>query len=362
MSLTRPLTRLLTRLLEREVTGGLVSQTPLQRILALSPSGQVFLNEEIDPLHWFDFVADRCLYDSEDVGGVSGATGYSFARASVGTYRNTDGSTTQFSSGQLRRGDRGVLIEGARTNLFLNSETGATQGVTVTNVAHTLSFEGTGTVTLTGTSTAGPLVGTGATDRVSLTFTPTAGTLTLTISGTVSRVNLEVGSFGSSWIPTAGTAVTREADVLTCTAGVDYPLTLWAEVEPIYVNDNDTLSVGRPIRIQTLADVAGDNNGYNIFLYRNGFGATVRTTVSQADQRKTASAVVGQISKISSSVATDDFAVSVDGAEVLSDNTVILPPTPELIQFSRSSMPILIRRAAIISSALTDAQLQAITT
>ncbi|MFV3388434.1 hypothetical protein ACNFCJ_24020, partial [Pseudomonas sp. NY15364] len=77
---------------------------------------------------------------------------------------------------------RGLLIEESRTNLLLNSATLATQSVTVTAVAHTLSFYGTGSVTLSGAAT-GTLTGTGAGNRVSLTFTPTAGTLTLTVSG-----------------------------------------------------------------------------------------------------------------------------------------------------------------------------------
>jgi hypothetical protein len=108
----------------------------------------------------------------------------------------------------------------ARTNLLLNSDTLATQSVTVTAVPHTLHFTGTGTVTLTGASTAGPLVGTGTGEqnRVSLTFTPTAGTLLVTVTGTVTNADLEVGSTLSSYIPTAGSTVTRAADFMTIPA------------------------------------------------------------------------------------------------------------------------------------------------
>ena len=80
----------------------------------------------------------------------------------------------------------------ARKNLLVNTETLATQNVTVRALGHILSFWGTGTVTLSGVSTAGPLVGTGADNRVSLAFTPTAGTLTLTVTGSVTRAQLEL--------------------------------------------------------------------------------------------------------------------------------------------------------------------------
>lgn len=110
---------------------------------------------------------------------------------------------------------RRLLLEGARTNLFLNSAVGATQNVTVTAVAHTLSMYGTGSITLSGASTAGPLNGTGANNRVSLTFTPSAGTLTLTVTGTCTRVQLEVGAFASSYMETAGASFARGADVAT---------------------------------------------------------------------------------------------------------------------------------------------------
>lgn len=87
----------------------------------------------------------------------------------------------------------------ARKNRLLATATLATQNVTTLATPYTLSFSGTGTVTLSGTSTAGPLVGTGVGDRVSLTFTPTAGTLTLTVSGTVTDAQLEFGSVATSY-------------------------------------------------------------------------------------------------------------------------------------------------------------------
>jgi len=116
---------------------------------------------------------------------------------------------------------KGLLVEESRTNLLVNSLLNgtslSTQLVTTTAVAHTLSFYGTGQIVLTGTSSA-TVVGTGAYPaRQTLTFTPTVGVLTLTVTGTVQYAQLEVGSFVTSFIPTDATSKTRNADVAAIT-------------------------------------------------------------------------------------------------------------------------------------------------
>ena len=62
---------------------------------------------------------------------------------------------------------------------------------------------------------SGTLNGTGANNRVSLTFTPTAGNLTLTVSGSVTNWQLEAGSNATSLIKTVSGSVTRNADVIS---------------------------------------------------------------------------------------------------------------------------------------------------
>jgi hypothetical protein len=312
----------------------------------------------VAPYHFLDFITNRALYASVDVGNVTQATGYTFTRASVGSYRNADGTTTQFSSGQLRRGDRGVLIEGARTNLFLNSATGATQSVTVAAAAHTLSFEGTGTVTLSGVSTAGPLVGTGALNRVSLTFTPTAGSLTLTITGTVERVNLEAGAFASSWIPTAGSSVARSADVLTYTAGVTYPLGLWAEFERAV----DTGE--QEIILQT--DTGANAQRAIINVAVNDAARAQMLGGANSGSATTGSIAVGAISKVAGRILLNDCNVAINGTAGTADTTADYPTNPTLLRIGTSVGGVIslfgyIRRIAAFNFAPIDAQLQSMT-
>jgi hypothetical protein len=108
-----------------------------------------------------------------------------------------------------------ILVEPQRTNSILNSATVATQTIVTGAVAYTLSFYGTGTITLSGTHTA-TVVGLG-TARKTYTFTPSAGILILTVSGTCTNGQLEAGSYATSYIPTTSASVTRNADVISKT-------------------------------------------------------------------------------------------------------------------------------------------------
>ncbi|MCX6217622.1 hypothetical protein [Spirosoma sp.] len=148
-------------------------------------------------------------------------SGLTFTRASIGSRWNASGQMETIASGVPRidydpvtLACRGLLIELSSTNILLNSDTLSTQSVTVTATARTLSFYGTGTVDLSGAAT-GTLTGTGANQRVSLTFTPASGTLTLTVTGSVRYANLETGNYATSWVPTTSTSVARAAELCT---------------------------------------------------------------------------------------------------------------------------------------------------
>lgn len=142
----------------------------------------------------------------------------SVTRATTATRVNESGVIVDVPANVARidysTGQPAILVEPQRTNLVYPSNIATTQVRAVTAVAHTLSFYGTGTVTLSG-AFSGSLVGTGTNNRVSLTFTPIAGNLTLTVSGTVTDWQLEAGSNATSLIKTVSGSVTRNADVIS---------------------------------------------------------------------------------------------------------------------------------------------------
>jgi hypothetical protein len=146
-----------------------------------------------------------------------------FTRASTATYFDAKGTMQTAASGEPRidfdpeTGEcKGLLIEESRVNSFLNSlidgTSLSTQTVTVTAAPWTISVYGTGSITLSGAHSA-TMTGTSETTRTALTFTPTAGSLVCTVSGTVKWAQCELGGFATSFIPTAGSTATRAADV-----------------------------------------------------------------------------------------------------------------------------------------------------
>ena len=114
-----------------------------------------------------------------------------FSRPSNATYYDSTGKLTY-----------------APNNLLLNSATLSTQNVTTAPINYILSFQGTGSVVLSGTF-IGTLTGTGVSNRVSVAFTPTAGTLTLTVAGSVTSAQLEAVTYQTT--PSTYVATTSAA-------------------------------------------------------------------------------------------------------------------------------------------------------
>ena len=82
----------------------------------------------------------------------------------------------------------------ARVNQYLATEMLATQNVTTLAAQYRLSFEGAGTITLSGTAT-------GVYSAGSHLITCTAGTLTSTVSGSVTKADLRVANDGANLPP-----------------------------------------------------------------------------------------------------------------------------------------------------------------
>lgn len=186
---------------------------------------------------------------------TDGSGDLSVVRATDASYTGSNG-VIQYALPNVPRLDYSngtcpsILVEPQRTNILLNSETLATQSVTVTAQPYTLSFYGGGTVVLSGTHSA-TVVGLG-TARKTYTFTPTAGTLTLTVTGTCTKAQFEAGSYATSHIPSTTNAVTRNADVISKT-GIsdligqtkgtilcDINLTKLSETKTLFAIDNGT--------------------------------------------------------------------------------------------------------------------------
>jgi len=218
----------------------------------------------------------------------------------------------------------GLLVEPTATNLLLNNNVPlVTQGVTVTAVAYTLSFYGTGTITLSGVSTAGPLVGTGTNDRVSLTFTPTAGTLTLTVTGTCSHAQLETGAVPTSPVRTYAASVTRGPDNFTFLLS-QIP-TLVAE-HSIYCRFSAS-NVANARYAVALTD--GTVNEFE------GFSAQTTARLGVTDGGTAVGAITGPtltadvFASAAARIKLNDCSMSVAGGAVGTDTTVTLPTVTE---------------------------------
>lgn len=198
--------------------GGLIAQT----LIDLGPSWWTADKHKLDgnaPVLSFDFVNARCM-----VGGNGGALSVAVLRTGGAKwYKRFDGVYELSASNALvfdyASGRRRMVQEGQSTNLvYPSAAPTAAFALTVSALPYTVSFWGTGAVALSGTHSA-TVTGTGANTRTVYTFTPTAGSLTLTPSGSVARWQLEVASMATSYIETTTAAVTRLTDVCPWSSG-----------------------------------------------------------------------------------------------------------------------------------------------
>lgn len=256
----------------------------------------------------------------------------------------------------------GVRLEEQRTNLFLNSRVPATQNVTVSAVAYTLSFFGTGSITRSGTS-SGTLSGTGADDRVSVTFTPTAGTLTLTVSGTIDFVQLEAGPSATSPIVTSGASVTRVIDALSIAqslfpASVPGTIVLGYRLLALVTTTAQTAAVLYSSGSNVVSMLANNTAG--------SFGATITTSGAGQGFNDIVGVSANANVKQAFAFATNSSAHVAKGGSPVTDSTVNLPVVDTLRLginlFGANSLNGHIRQALVLPRRMSNAELQAITT
>jgi hypothetical protein len=301
-----------------------------------------------------------------DFNSATYASGINFLRASSASVNVSPGTPAAVGINVFRRDlvpgsatPRGWLVEGARQNLLLNSETLSTQNVTVTAAAHTLSFYGTGTVTLSGASTAGPLVGTGDyPNRVSLTFTPTAGTLTVTVTGSVQFANLGLGAFASSWIPTAGSSATRALDSAII---ADLSLLGFNPTEGTILFENELAGVSGNQWWFQLDDGTTSNRIYISNVNALTSAIVQVGGVNQASMQLNAATAANTVYKSAIAWRANSFAACQNGGTVLTDSSGTIPAVSRLVLGnSTGAAPMFgwIRRAIYLPYRLSNSRMQ----
>ncbi|WP_180036689.1 MULTISPECIES: hypothetical protein [unclassified Acinetobacter] len=189
--------------------------------IASNSIGNIYgINGELDFQVMLDF--NRGLYRYNEAGAlkdISLAEAITLTRASKAEYKDKTGATKVAQANEPRihymsdLGVQGLLIETARTNLFLNPNSPVTQTIQIPNTgiaqALALKVEGTGSATMSGDVTS--LSRAAATEGNPQGALPISGpetiSVTVTITGNVTRCQLERtpsstgGNYASSFIP-----------------------------------------------------------------------------------------------------------------------------------------------------------------
>ena len=266
---------------------------------------------------------------------------------------------------------RGLIIEESRTNLLLNSLVDgtnlATQVVTTAATAYVLSFYGTGSIDLTGTYTA-MVTGAGAyPTRTLLSFTPTAGALTLTVTGTVQFAQLEAGIFETSFIPTAGATVMRTIDSAGIT-GLDFS-GFYNQTEGTFVVKGDVHTAPSNTSQPGIIS-AEDGTTSNVIQLRrsnnngNPFVRVIGTTGGAAQISLNAGFTQFQPGAVVLGYILNNTSASLNGNTAVTDATCTIPTVDRLIIGSGSGIAILngrIKSIEYYNTRLSNYQLQILT-
>lgn len=312
-----------------------------------------------------ELTLNACAVNGRRYAGLAETPGFGFSRVGHGRGQNADGSWTTFASDTPRRTDKGLLIEEARTNLFLNSATPATQTIVLATGTWALTVWGSsGGVSVAAATAAGSGFGAvtaspgGATRLLTISL---AGTVIVTVTGVPDFVQLEAGGFATSPIPTGGAQATRGADVAVLTGlgsllAEPYGLTVEVEISAIDGANRRFITVSSGVEAVRLSLARAASNGAGLYPAGGVGGA------SSFVAGKTGARVIS----IAGRVRPGSLRAAVDG--VLATEYAQTPPVGlNQIIFGAGVDGLnvghcVLRRVGIRPGDLTDAELQAATT
>lgn len=296
---------------------------------------------------------------------------FTFSRASTGTRINAAGAIETVAANQPRFDyepvtllPKGVLIEEQRTRLnTLSLSPSANETIAVSAQAYTLSFYGSGIVTLSGAH-AQVVAGAGAFPaRRTYTFTPSAGALTLAFSGSCADVQIEAGAFATSVIRGEGSQVTRAGDVV-----ISNTLTPWFEAGNgvIYIEHTIFNQAPAASRIVELSNGGSQERIYiamqsaTSVRLNSSVGGTTVVAITQA------SPGAGSVVKTASRIKTNDFGLSTNGLDAVADVDAPSPAGLNVIRlgsanFDQALLNGHIRRLRYNKKNLSNAEIKALT-
>jgi hypothetical protein len=225
-------------------TGKLAIYTATTTAATLAKSRSILRDESINYLF---YGRTAIVYDPQDL-----ASMYQDAAGTLPVYRPGSGAVDPPVGLLLDKSGGGHHASqntpparptlSGRYNLLAATETLSTQSVTTAATTYTLRFEGTGTATLSGTATGVLSAGTH-------TITCTAGTLTLTVAGTVTKADLRASNDG------VGLPPYQRVDSATTYDTAGFPLYLkfdgvddFLQTANVDLTGTDEVTVGTGIR------------------------------------------------------------------------------------------------------------------
>lgn len=264
----------------------------------------------------------------------------------------------------------GFMVEGAKTNFLLNSTAPATQTTgSLATGTYTLWVEGTGTATSAANTAVGSGFGIASAGSPNTFTVSSAGTVNITVTGSLTRFQLENGPMPTSFITTAGATATRALEVATAPASsfnvVDGRGTLIVEFEFIALEPTATAQVVCALRSD------GSNR---VVIFKSTVGTLLASVISGGVDQGTGigvlvsagSLAVNTVYKVAIAYAANDLAACVNGGTVGTDTSATIPTGFTNIDFggrNGGTFPAFarIRSVTYYPSRLPDAQLQSLT-